>query len=250
MSKLSKFLERRELLRRGYHPGRPEDLWRELITKYAPGRTLVDVGCMWKVNGDYTFVAAAKGATAVTGIDVNPATREFTERNAALGNPVRFIHGDLNDPAIETWAGSFDVVFCSGVLYHVPNPIFSLTQLRRLCRERLILGTASLLERDHDLPNAAVLLVGLDARPRARLTYATQYAKRGLDSEFASERGYANWIWLPTPGCVRAMLDLAGFTVEEFYPSKWVTTAVAKPAKAMAWGATLGREGAAPDQKR
>ena len=48
----------------------------------------------------------------------------------------------------------FDVVFCSGVLYHVPNMQQSLDQLRQLCRGTLILATASVTERE--TPNLRV----------------------------------------------------------------------------------------------
>jgi hypothetical protein len=128
-------------------------------------------------------------------------------------------------------------VFCSGVLYHVPDPVFSLTQLRRICRKTLILTTASIVDRP-DLPNAAVLLAALSPEQRRQLAYPTPYAKLGLDSDFELDRGYANWVWLPTPGCVRAMLVLAGFSVDEFYPSRRVTTVVASPTEATRWGAT------------
>lgn len=242
MSRLTTFLDRWRLRARGYHVGHAESLWRQLIARHAPGRTFADVGCMWRVNGDYAFLAAARGATAVTGIDVNPATPEFTARNAALGNPVRFVQADLNDPAIDA-VGGFDVVFCSGVLYHVPNPVFSLTQLRRICRETLILTTASM--PDGDLPNAAALLVGLDAAERARLTYPTRHEKCGLDSGFDPTRGYANWVWLPTPSCVHSMLVLAGFVVDELHPAKYVTTAVARPHEAVRWGPTRAATDAA-----
>jgi SAM-dependent methyltransferase len=233
MSMLTKLLRDREARKRGYYRGRPEDLWRELIVRHAPGRTFADVGCMWKVHGDYAFHAAAHGATAVTGIDLMGATPEFLKRNAERGAPVQFVRGDLNDPDLATRTGVFDVVFCSGVLYHVPNPVFSLGQLRKLCRETLILTTASMPESD--VPNTAVLLAGLDDEERGKLAYTTRYGKPGLDSPFDLGRGYANWVWLPTPSCVRAMATLAGFTVQEFYPSRRVTTLVATAGNAPDW---------------
>jgi 2-polyprenyl-3-methyl-5-hydroxy-6-metoxy-1,4-benzoquinol methylase len=233
MSWLTKWSRAREAKRLGYRDGRPEDLWRTLIARHAPGRTFVDVGCMWNVDGDYAFVAAQSGAAAVTGIDVAPATEAFLRRNAELGAPVRFLRGDLNDPAIEEWAGTFDVVFCSGVLYHVPNPVHSLSQLRRLCRETLILATASMPERD--LPATAVLLTGLDDAARAEVAFASRHRKAGLDTRFEPDRGYANWVWLPTPSCVGAMATLAGFTVRELHASRRVTTVVAVPSDAPSW---------------
>ena len=207
--------------------GRPEDLWRELIARYAPGRRFVDVGCMWKVDGDYAFHALASGASAVTGIDITPATPAFEAKNAAAGGRVRFLRGDLNDPRLVEWAGTHEVVFCSGVLYHVPDPIFTLTQLRRLCTERLILTTASMGERAE--PHTAILLPFLDDEVRRELAFPMQRGRKiGLDTGFEPDKGYANWFWLPTPSCVVAMARLAGFAIEACHAHRRVTTVVAR----------------------
>src|SRR5262249_28776523 len=129
--------------RRARHaPRKPEQLWRDLIAAHAPGRSVVDVGCLWNVHGAYAFHAAAHGARAVTGVDVNPATPEFQQENAARGEPVRFVQADLDDPALPDLVGVHDVVYTSGVLYHMPNPVYSIEQLRRLCRQTLILASA------------------------------------------------------------------------------------------------------------
>jgi SAM-dependent methyltransferase len=182
---------------------------------------------MWKVNGDYAFHALASGATAVTGIDITAATSEFLEKNAAHGDRVRFLQGDLNDPDIGKWAEQFDVVFCAGVLYHVPDPIFTLTQLRRICSRRLILATASTTERVE--PNTAILVPFLDEAVRVKLGFRPwRGSKVGLDTEFAPEKGYGNWFWLPTPSCVGSMVRLAGFEVEELHAFRRVTTVVAR----------------------
>jgi SAM-dependent methyltransferase len=219
------------LVRRWREPdllgGRPEELWRELIARHAPGRSFVDVGCMWKVDGAYAFHALASGATAVTGIDVAPATPAFAAKNAAVGDRVRFLQGDLNDPRLGEWAGTYDVVFCSGVLYHVPDPIFTLTQLRRLCTERLLLTTASTTLAP---PQSAILLPFLDDETRRRHAFPRQRGRKiGLDSDFEADKGYANWFWLPTPSCVVAMARLAGFAVEACHVHRRVTTVVARP---------------------
>jgi len=185
---------------------------------------------MWRVDGAYAFHALASGATAVTGIDINPATPKFCERNAAAKDRVRFVQSDINDPALPDRVGEFDVVFCSGVLYHVPNPVFSIEQLRRLCRGTLILTTASVLERE--TPHAAVFLPYLDVAERQRLDFdfSAPARKRGLDSAVVEHRGYANWLWLPTASCVRAMVRFAGFEPLACYEHRHVTTLVARAA--------------------
>ena len=246
MSKLSKWVRGRAAKRRGYHGVNPEVLWRQLIVKYARGHSLIDVGCLWRVNGDYAFLAADSGATSVTGLDIEPATPEFLARNAARSNPITFVQGDLNDPMTMTRTGMFDVVFCSGVLYHVPNPVLTLEQLRRLCRERLILTTASMPERRP--PNLALLLPGMDDASREALRFATPRGNRkvGLDTRFDPKAGYGNWVWLPTPSCVRAMVTLAGFSIEAFYPTRRMTTVVAKPGRAASWEPSTSRAPSVP----
>lgn len=224
--------------------GRPEEIWLRLIERLVPGRTFVDVGCMWKVDGAYAFHALASGAAEVTGVDINPATPEFEGRNRAEGGRVRFVQADLNDPELPARLGSFDVVFCSGVLYHVPNMQQSLDQLRRLCRDTLILATASITERE--TPNAAVFLPYMDPAAREALNFWGRYRKTGLDSDIIPERGYANWLWLPTASCLRAMLRFAGFEVDECIEHRRATTIVARAAAVETrWGPNTPR----PDER-
>ena len=195
--------------------GRPEDLWRELIARYAPGRRFVDVGCMWKVDGAYAFLAVDAGATEVAGVDLQAATPAFEAENARRGMPVRFVRGDVNERAVTAELGTFDVVFCSGVLYHVPNPLFTLGRLRTIARETLILGTSIIPELSR--PQAAIYYPHLPDRARGVLTYRTPpgYDKIGLDTEYRAEWDYANYFWGLTPSCVEALVTTAGFRVVE-----------------------------------
>ncbi|MCW5891247.1 MAG: methyltransferase domain-containing protein [bacterium] len=169
---------------------------------------------MWNVDGDYAFGAVAHGAATVTGLDVVTATPEFLQRNDSLGNRVRFVQGDINDSRVAAVVGPHDVVFCSGVLYHVPHPLLTLERLRSICKAYLILTTATISERR--APQGAVFFPFLDDRGRRFYNYSTPgRAKVGLDREFVPEWGYANYYWGFTPSCAIAMLRLAGFRVLE-----------------------------------
>jgi len=225
-------LERWRWRRKGYLSGRPEEIWRQLIQKYVPNKSFIDIGCMWRVDGEYAFEAVRAGAHPVTGVDVNDATGNFDRKNAAHEGAVRFIKGDLNDPDIEQWAGKHDVVFCAGVLYHLPNPLYSIFQLRKLCAELLILASASVMEQP--VPNSAIFLPGLDDSARRALNYQVRpdAQKRGLDTPIDAYRGYAPWFWLPTPSCIRSMVEAVGFEVKEFFMHRRVTTLVATPTRA------------------
>src|SRR3954469_21042633 len=92
------------------------------IRRLAPGRSFVDVGCMWGVNGPYAFVAEEAGASRVTGVDVFGPTPEFEAERSARASRVRFVLGDATDPRTIEAIGETDVVFCAGVLYHHPSP--------------------------------------------------------------------------------------------------------------------------------
>lgn len=196
---------------------RLEDRYREIIARLAPGNSFVDVGCMWAVNGGYAFHADASGATTVTGFDINEASPEFLQRNAASGNRVRFVQGDVNEPSLEKRIGTFDAVFCVSVLNHAPHPLATLQQLRRLARKFVIVGSPMLPERD--LPQAAMFVPFLDqaGRKAVNTVLGIKGRKPGLDSEFAPWRSYANWFWVFTPGCMRAMLRAASCEVVEAY---------------------------------
>jgi SAM-dependent methyltransferase len=206
----------------------PHDvLNRRLIARYVFGKSFADVGAMWNVHGAYAFHAVDVGATAVVALDLMPASHEFHRANAAVQQRVRFVQGDLNQSNVTDALGQFDVVFCSGVLYHVPDPLWTLGQLRRLCRHTLILGSATIPERRD--PQLAVFLPHLDAPARRHITYRTPYAKQGLDTPFASDARYANWFWGFTPSCVVALLRAAEFDVVETYIYRHAVCVVASP---------------------
>jgi len=204
--------------------GRPEDRWRQLIADLAPGRSFVDVGCMWNVHGGYAFHALASGATRVVGVDVEPATDEFHRRNA--DQSITFVQGDVNDPRLRESLGTFEVVFCAGVLYHMPNPLWTLERLRDLTGSTLILSTARIAERS-DAPQGAVFFPHLTPEERTALQYpSSSGVKVGLDTDYVPDAGYGNWFWGLTPSCIRALLKTAGLPIREELVHRYVYTAV------------------------
>ena len=170
------------------------------MARWAPGRSFVDVGCMWSVDGALCFAAEGAGATRVTGVDVMPASETFEARRAA-GSAVRFVRGDLHDPAVVREVGVHDVVWCSGVLYHAPHPLLTLERLRELTGSTLLLATEVLPEVP-GLRRAAVFAPSPGAHP----THT-----EALDPA----RGYHGWWWGLTASAVTRMVEVTGFTVAE-----------------------------------
>jgi Methyltransferase domain len=216
-------LRRRAQRRRDPLPPRED-----LIRRHAPGRSFLDVGCMWSVDGAIAFLAEESGATAVTGIDLMPPTRAYQAEHARRDSKMRFVPGDVHDPAVVEQAGVHDVVWCSGVLYHVPHPLLTLERLRSLTRETLILATEAIPEVP-GAPGAALFYPALDAAARKRFAARGVGGRTGLDTPFDPAAAYANWFWGLTPSALRGLLDVAGFDVVDAVEEPFHSTLIATP---------------------
>jgi tRNA (mo5U34)-methyltransferase len=157
----------------------PEDL---------TGKTVLDV-CTW--DGFFAFEAERRGAARVVAVDSycwsGPGwgTRAgFDLACAALDSHVEGIECDVLDldPAR---LGTFDLVLCLGVLYHMRHPLLMLERVAAVCHDQLILQT----QTD---------LTAVD-RPVAAFYPGSE---RGGDA--------TNW-WGLNPACVEAMLRVVGF---------------------------------------
>ena len=206
----------------------------DVIAELAPGRSFIDVGGLWGTVNERVSVAKLAGATRATMFDLqtpgNEYWRAFEERCAARGvTGYASVHGDLNDDAALEALGRFDLVHCSGVLYHVPSPMQTLEKLARLTGRHLLLGACTVPER---IENAAGSLDFSDGRMlfipaldgQAKAVLAAHYDMHnikllGVNSDAAFGWGapgawdYAPWWWFWSVGTVARMCELAGFRV-------------------------------------
>jgi len=221
---------RRRLSRSGVDAfARREQLVREL----APGKSFLDAGGMWLLNGKVAFEAERAGASSVTELDGMDPTEEFTERQRS--SSVRFIQGDVHDPGTIEAVGPHDVVWCTGLLYHTPNPFLVLQHLRQLCRGHLLLGTRVIPEVP-GIEQACVFYPGLP--PGAGRAYAAHDPNpaglTGVGAPFDTtpNMGYGNFWWGMSPSAVRGMLRTVGFEpVEEIRPDPFSIDVVARAAR-------------------
>jgi hypothetical protein len=177
---------------------------------------------MWGVDGEIAFAAEEAGASAVTAVDVMAPTERYEAEHARRGSAVRFVPGDLHDPATVEAVGVHDVVWCSGLIYHAPHPLLTLERLRALTGRTLLLATESLPEVP-GLRGACVFYPGADRRPFAAP------GRVGLDGPFDARRGYENWWWGITGSALRGMLAATGFEVSEVRDDALHLTVVASP---------------------
>ncbi|MDQ6750566.1 MAG: methyltransferase domain-containing protein [Actinomycetota bacterium] len=214
---------RRRAQRRG--PDRPRE---EVVREYAAGRSFVDVGCMWSVHGAIAFAAEEAGATRVTGIDMMEPTPEYVSEHARRRSKVRFVSGDLHDPATIASAGVHEVVWCSGVLYHVPHPLLTLQRLRELTSDLIIVSTETMPEVP-GLPGACVFYPALDERGRRDHVASRAGVRIGLSTPFRHDQLYEHWWWGMTPSALRGMLTAAGLELLELTGGPFHRMAVARP---------------------
>lgn len=202
--------------------------FRSLVDELAPGRSFADMGCMWRLDGGVAFYAEEKGATRVTAVDAAPRSARFDAEHERRNSQVRFVRADLHLAKSTTLdvdhpdvvgtgldaVGLHDVVWCTGVLYHTPNPFLLFRNLLSITAHTLLVGTKSIPEIP-GVPNAAVFFPGLD--PTQRDAYAPLWGA-GIGPPFDRDpmREYANWWWGLSASALRGFVEACpGWRVRE-----------------------------------
>ncbi len=173
------------------------------IRSHVRGHSFADIGGLYGIHGEHAFVAEAAGASGVTLFDVGDAElSEFPARKRQRGSSVRYVQGDLEDPVSVERIGPHDIVWCTGVIYHTPNPVGQLLALRRITRGLLYLGT-------HTIPEIPGIENGCVYYPylsdRSRRAYASPHRDSrnfwaiGIPFNDKPMFGYANFWWGISP---------------------------------------------------
>jgi SAM-dependent methyltransferase len=105
---------------------------------HLEGKTIVDLGCL---EGGFSVAFARLGALRVVGIEARQLAFqrcEIARKLLSLKN-LEFVHGDVKTEIPKLCR--FDVVFASGILYHVSDPYSLLELIYRTCREVALLDT-------------------------------------------------------------------------------------------------------------
>jgi hypothetical protein len=213
------------------------DLRDDFIARVVRGRSFVDVGGLWGTVNEKVSVAARCEARTLTMVDIAPAGNDlwvaFTERLASLGiGGCGCISSDVCALVANGIAPEFEVVHCSGVLYHHPNPIWFLETLRRIATKHLVLTSAVTQESvsndlgTYHIPLSGVIFVpALDQRERSILSkYWVEKAGVGGCTGITepvrwNTRDFGPWWWLPTPRAMLAMAECVGFRVLDSGPT-------------------------------
>lgn len=209
----------------------------QCIARVTGGRTFADVGGLWGTVNEKVSVAAMSMATSVTMIDITPEGSDLWERFQARMSDLGISGYDCISADVERLGRSdhrpaYDVVHCSGVLYHHPEPLNLVASLRRITREYLILTSAITQERIenefgvYEIPGSGVLFVpALNDRERAILAkywddHAGVSVCYGISEPVAwNLEDFGPWWYLPTARSMIGMVTACGLQVVSSQPT-------------------------------
>jgi hypothetical protein len=208
----------------------------DFISQVVPGQSFAEVGGLWGTINEKVSVAHRNGAASLHMIDITPEGNElwqrFDDRMLELGiRDVGCTSADLLDLAARPDRPSYDVVHCSGILYHISDPIRFVTAIRRLTRRHLVLTSAvtgTRIESDEgvlELPDSTCLFVPA-LRGREQAIVASYWRRFVGDGAVGITRPESRWRpedtvpwwWLPTVEALKAMCATAGFRFERGAP--------------------------------
>lgn len=164
----------------------------QLFQAFPEVRTILELGSL---EGGHTFdLAQRPGVTRVLAAEARTANiskARFVQELLQVPN-VEFVEVNL-ERADLTIFGSFDAVFCSGVLYHLPEPWKLISEIRRVS-SRLFIWT-------HYVPEADADIVVGELRGKEHL-------EGGPDEPLSGMSSKSLWLTLPS---LMTVLKSAGF---------------------------------------
>jgi len=112
------------------------------------GKSVLDIGA-W--DGYFSFEFERRGARRVLAVDVwdEGALEAFLLARTHFSSKVEHQRIDAHDLSPDR-VGTFDIVFCAGLLYHLRHPLNGLERIRSVTGEQLILETVSLIPALHE----------------------------------------------------------------------------------------------------
>jgi tRNA (mo5U34)-methyltransferase len=172
------------------------------------GLSVLDIGA-W--DGFFSFEAERRGAERIVAYDLTPEDYfGFATAKELLGSKVDYVQGSVYELRREA-VGTFDIVLCAGVLYHLRYPLLALDRIHDVCDGYMLLET-------HCLDNCVLLddgqattLERIDPR-LSRIPLYRFYPANELNGD------YSNW-FSPNRCAIEGGLRTAGF--EPTLLSEW-----------------------------
>jgi tRNA (mo5U34)-methyltransferase len=182
-------------------PNHPAQRWAAIdpFIGDVHGKTVLDIGC----NAGFFAVRFKQlGASRVVALDIQPqSVRQTTFLARHFGVELEVYERQAYD--IED-LGTFDLVLCLGLLYHLRHPLLMLDRIAAICRDRLFVQMVLRTAGDDFWPKDDYALdeVGVFEDPAFPKMF---FIERSVNAD------PTNW-WFANTSCLKAMLRSAGFT--------------------------------------
>jgi len=207
---------------------------RTWIAQTVKGRSFADVGGLWGTVNERVSVALLEGAREASMLDIAPLGhslwKDFDTYCKKLGiSGYNCVSADATSPNLGQKVGSFEVVHCSGVIYHVPDLVSFVRNLMSITSRHLILQSMVVPERIKnefgvlDLSGGHCLFVPL-MNEKQRKIAGRHLEQLGLHIPHLSGPPvqswfyhgvwhYEPWSWLITPDFLRGLVQICGLSV-------------------------------------
>jgi tRNA (mo5U34)-methyltransferase len=178
---------------RGFSDALPSDL---------SGKTVLDIGCN---AGFFSLEMKRRGAQRVVAIDTNPAyLKQAAFAAELLDLPLEL--RQLPVYRVAELAERFDLVFFTGVFYHLRHPLLALDLIRAhvakdtLVFQSMLRGSAEVARVEPDYAFSERAIFDQPGYPRMHF----------VEQRYSADP--TNW-WIPNRACVEALLRSSGFHV-------------------------------------
>ena len=189
---------------------------RTALAAAGPDATALDVACC---EGWFAHRLLEWGAARVVGVDIRPGNirraKLVRDQFGIAPERLELICEDVFalDPAR---LGSFDVVLCLGLVYHLENPVGALRAIRPLTRSLCVVESQLTEQRESITSGGGVTGIKLE-RPAS---FAAWHEPEQETQPLASHGGILSLV--PNEAALLEMLRVAGFTgVRIADPAPW-----------------------------
>ena len=200
------------------------------------GKSVLDVGC---IDGMYSFYAERRGASRVFSFDIADEqfgpqqggpqdwTAGYKYAHKALGSKAEYRFPlsvyDLDPDSV----GTFDVVLCLGVIYHLMHPALALERINGvlnmggtlIVETEVSEGTTRFHHRLRHNPSFATVyrkpIVSMRAAMARVIEVARQLKPWKVHDSGDVYRGDVTNFWVMSPEVIQRHLDAAGFRIEQ-----------------------------------
>ncbi|MGB5085455.1 MAG: hypothetical protein WBO09_12815 [Methylocystis silviterrae] len=112
-----------------------DDFVSNIFADKLSGKSYIDIGPLFGTVNETLTITKSFGAASVAGADIDPLNapswQKLRERCASFGlNSFMKYSINVDDPDLAAKIGTYDFVYCAGILYHTPSPLYTLEHLR------------------------------------------------------------------------------------------------------------------------